>query len=174
MHQYVLFKLPVLWYVVYNVVDHSGPAVVRSNTGIVGSTPIRGMRVCECLFYACVFLCVRSRNWKSGKCPKGCIGIEKVYNVIITNRTIYSWPIRIKIKLEELVLVWHATSRCVSLSSTSRKNMCIKGQQCLTEADYLNTNHFQSKLKMFSVMSGTNVSITADSRKRERGRAISW
>jgi hypothetical protein len=64
----------------------------RSNTGIVGSNPNRGMDVCVRLFCVCTVLCVkvsalrradppskescllykRSRNWKTGQGRKGC------------------------------------------------------------------------------------------------------
>jgi hypothetical protein len=63
----------------------------RSNTGIVGSNPTRGMDVCVRSFCVCVVLCVgwglatrwssvqgvpptmyRLRNWKSGQGTKGC------------------------------------------------------------------------------------------------------
>jgi hypothetical protein len=41
------------------VADHSGRAIFgRSNTGIVGSNPTRGMNVCVRLFCVCVVLCV--------------------------------------------------------------------------------------------------------------------
>jgi hypothetical protein len=41
--------------------DNSGCAVfARSNAGIVGSNPTRGMDVCGRLFYVCVVLCVGS------------------------------------------------------------------------------------------------------------------
>jgi hypothetical protein len=63
---------------------------VRSNTGILGSNPTRGMNVCVRLFYVCVVLCVGSglamgwspvqgvlptvyglRNWNSGQNVQG-------------------------------------------------------------------------------------------------------
>jgi hypothetical protein len=63
----------------------------RSNTGIAGSNPTRGMDVCVRLFRICVVLCVgsglatgwspvqgvlptvyRLRNWKAAKVHKGC------------------------------------------------------------------------------------------------------
>jgi hypothetical protein len=69
----------------------------RSNTGIVGWNPTRGMDVCVRLFCVCVVLCVgsglatgwspvqevlptvcTSRNWKSGQGPtKGCTAIDR-------------------------------------------------------------------------------------------------
>jgi hypothetical protein len=73
----------------------------RSNTGIVGSKPIRGMEVCVRFFCACVVRCVGSglatawalvegvlltvyiglRNWKSGQGPtKGCRAIDERMN----------------------------------------------------------------------------------------------
>jgi hypothetical protein len=41
--------------------DHSGRAVfARSNTGIVGSNPTRGVGVCVLLFCVCVVVCIGS------------------------------------------------------------------------------------------------------------------
>jgi hypothetical protein len=71
-------------------------AFPRTNTGIVGSNPIRGMDVCVRLICVCVVLCVdsdlatgwspvqgvlptvyRLRNWKSGQGPtKSCKAID--------------------------------------------------------------------------------------------------
>jgi hypothetical protein len=69
----------------------------RSNTGIAGSNPTRGMDICVRLFCVCVVLCVgsglatgwhpvqevlpnvyRLKNWKSGQGPQGlCRVIDK-------------------------------------------------------------------------------------------------
>jgi hypothetical protein len=50
-------------YGIYFLADHSGRALTvfaRSNAGILGSNPIRGMDVCARLFCVCVVLCVGS------------------------------------------------------------------------------------------------------------------
>jgi hypothetical protein len=47
---------------------------VRSNSGIVGSNPTRGMDVCVRLFLPTVY---RIKIWKSGQGPKGCRAIER-------------------------------------------------------------------------------------------------
>jgi hypothetical protein len=74
---------------------------VRSNTGLVGSDPTRGMDVCLRLFYVYFVLCVgsglvtglspvqgflvrvyRLRNWKSAECPtKGCRAVDRYHKI---------------------------------------------------------------------------------------------
>jgi hypothetical protein len=86
----------VLWYYIFNfpitVAARSKAWTVfaRSNNGIMGLNPTRGMDVCLHLFCVCIVLCVgssltrgwspvqgvlptmyRLRNWKSGQGPQG-------------------------------------------------------------------------------------------------------
>jgi hypothetical protein len=91
----------------------------RSNTGIVGSNPNRGMDVCVRLFYVCVVLYVgsvlatglspvqgvlstvyRIKKLKSGQGPKGCREKERVWVIIAHHPPspqlqvlpLYFWP----------------------------------------------------------------------------------
>jgi hypothetical protein len=71
---------------------------VRSNTGIMGSNPTRGMDVCVRLFRVCVVLCVGSglsmgwypiqgyglRNWKWPKVSKGYTATDR-YNAVTSD-----------------------------------------------------------------------------------------